>query len=211
MGVAERREREKEQRRQAILDAAELLFFKKGVEETTMDDVAEAAELSKGTLYLYFKNREDLYHGIYHRGLEVLKSYFEEALRSEGNGLRKVRAIGEAYYRFSQTHADYFHAMNEMDPGKVDHCDNESNGYKCHLLAEDVKKLVARAVQIGIEDGSIRKNLDPKQMAYLLWAQTTGVIQLISRMGMHMQDHHGIEPELLIPALFDVIHHGLRS
>ena len=74
MGVAERREREKEQRRQAILDAAEHLFFKKGVEDTTMDDVAEAAEFSKGTLYLYFKNREDIYHGIYHRGMEVLKT-----------------------------------------------------------------------------------------------------------------------------------------
>ncbi|MCB0270995.1 MAG: TetR/AcrR family transcriptional regulator [Calditrichaeota bacterium] len=211
MGIAERREREKEQRRQSILDAAEELFFGKGIEHTTMDDVAEAAEVSKGTLYLYFKNREDIYHGIYLRGLDVLKSYFEEALRQEGDGLCLVREIGKAYYRFSQTHSNYFHAMNEMDPGKIEHTDVESNGFKCHLLAEDVKKLVAKAVEIGIEDGSVRAEVNPKLMAYVLWGQTSGVIKLINNLGEHMRTLHHIEPELMINVLFDQIYHGLRT
>ena len=52
MGIAERREREREQRRNTILDAAETVFFSKGINLATMDEVAEEAELSKGTLYL---------------------------------------------------------------------------------------------------------------------------------------------------------------
>ncbi|MCK5408322.1 MAG: helix-turn-helix transcriptional regulator, partial [Candidatus Krumholzibacteria bacterium] len=60
MGIAERREREKEQRRIDIIDAAERVFFSKGWQAATMDDVAEAVELSKATLYLYFKNKEEL-------------------------------------------------------------------------------------------------------------------------------------------------------
>ena len=56
MGIAERKEREKLQRRNDIIDAAERLFFQHGFETPTMDDVAREAELSKGTLYLYFKS-----------------------------------------------------------------------------------------------------------------------------------------------------------
>jgi len=68
MGINERREREKEVRRDAILDAAENIFFSKGVDSSSMDEIASRAELSKGTLYLYFKNKDELYHGIIHRG-----------------------------------------------------------------------------------------------------------------------------------------------
>ena len=64
MGIAERKEREKQQRREEIVQAAEEVFFSKGFEKSTMDDVAEKAELSKGTLYLYFKSKEELLIGI---------------------------------------------------------------------------------------------------------------------------------------------------
>ena len=61
MGITERKEREKLQRREDILNAAERVFFSKGHKNSTMDDVAEEAELSKGTLYLYFKSKEGFY------------------------------------------------------------------------------------------------------------------------------------------------------
>jgi len=55
-----RRQREREQRFQSILDAAENLFAKKGYHHTNMDEVADLAEVSVGTVYFYFKNKEDL-------------------------------------------------------------------------------------------------------------------------------------------------------
>ncbi len=69
--------------------------------------------------------------------------------------------------------------------------------------------VVAKAIQIGIDDGSIRPELDPMQTAYILWGQTTGIIQIIVKQGEHLQDHHGINPENLIPESFDMIHHAL--
>ena len=68
MGIAERKERERQQRREEIIKAAEEIFFSRGTESATMDEVAERAELSKGTLYLYFKSKEDF-------GLELI-DYF---------------------------------------------------------------------------------------------------------------------------------------
>ena len=61
MGIAERKQREKEQRRQHILQVAETIFLEKGINSSTMDEIAAVCELSKGTLYLYFKSKEELF------------------------------------------------------------------------------------------------------------------------------------------------------
>ncbi len=61
MSTADRREREKEKRRNDIIDVAEKLIFSKGYENVTMDDIARETELARGTLYLYFKNKDGAY------------------------------------------------------------------------------------------------------------------------------------------------------
>ena len=98
MGTAERREREKEERRQGIIDAAERVFFSKGMKAASMDEIAETAELSKGTLYLYFKSKEEIYLSINHRALKILRSMFEAVLAGAATGIERVREIGRAYH-----------------------------------------------------------------------------------------------------------------
>jgi TetR/AcrR family transcriptional regulator len=71
MGITERKEREKEHRKEEIIDAAQKVFFEKGLLLTTMDEIAEIAELSKGTLYLYYKSKENLYLAVMMRGTET--------------------------------------------------------------------------------------------------------------------------------------------
>ena len=77
MGVVERKEREKELRSESIIDAAERIFFSKGFEHATMNDVAEEAELSKGALYLYFHSKNELCMAILQRSLHILREIFE--------------------------------------------------------------------------------------------------------------------------------------
>lgn len=60
MSTTARREREKQQRRESIVDAAEKLFFSKGYDDVSLDDIAQEAELNRATIYLYFENKEDL-------------------------------------------------------------------------------------------------------------------------------------------------------
>jgi AcrR family transcriptional regulator len=61
MGTRERRERERENRRSQILNAAKEIFMSKGFRAATMEDIAQKVELSPGTIYTYFKNKEELY------------------------------------------------------------------------------------------------------------------------------------------------------
>jgi AcrR family transcriptional regulator len=72
MGIQERKERERERRRQQIMVAAKRVFSVKGFSKATMEDIAKEAELSPGTLYLYFKNKDELYASLSLRILQYL-------------------------------------------------------------------------------------------------------------------------------------------
>ena len=72
MGITERKQRKEEQRKKEILDAAERLFFTRGYEDVSMDQIAREVELNKATLYLYCKNKETLFAGIVLRGIAIL-------------------------------------------------------------------------------------------------------------------------------------------
>ncbi|MCI0405865.1 MAG: TetR/AcrR family transcriptional regulator, partial [candidate division Zixibacteria bacterium] len=108
MGTAERKEREKLHRKEEILNAAEKVFFDKGLALATMDEIAEKAELSKGTLYLYYKSKEDLYMAIICRGHEILLKMFREAAATGEPPIKLLQNIGEAYFAFYKRHHDYF-------------------------------------------------------------------------------------------------------
>lgn len=191
MGIPERRKREKEHRRNAIIDAAERVFFSKGVDVATMDDVAEEAELSKGTLYLYFKSKEDLYLAITKRGLEILTNMFEKAIKKFKLGIDKIQAIGKAYCEFSKKHPDYFHALIFFDSQIKDFTDEHPNAKDCEEQGEKALGVCADALKHGIEDGSIRSEINPKKAAVILWGQSTGILQLISTKGEHMTNKFG--------------------
>lgn len=180
MGVAERKEREKEQRRNAIIDAAEKVFFSKGLETATMDEVAELAEFSKGTLYLYFKNKNDLFHAIIARALEILYGLFKAAAEKEKTGFDKIRAIGRAYYEFYKKEPDYFSAMLHQEIHDVDPegLEDTPNFARCHELGNEIFSLLQETVKFGIRDGTVRKDLDPLKLSLVLWGHSAGVLHI---------------------------------
>ena len=99
MGIKERKERERERRRQQIIVAAKRIFKEKGFGRATMEDIAKEAELSPGTLYLYFKNKEDLYASLSLRILQYLGIRIEHVDRDSGGGaLAKLDELIEAMY-----------------------------------------------------------------------------------------------------------------
>jgi len=134
---------------------------------------------------------------------------FEEVLRKGGQGLRQTRSIGEAYVRFSREYNDYFHLIawaqarphdQEIEPG--------SYAEACHLSGEQCIGLTAEAVRRGVEDGSIRPELQPVETAISLWAQTHGVI-LISEQ-KEISEMKMVKPDQLIKASLDLISAGLE-
>ncbi|MGD9346628.1 MAG: TetR/AcrR family transcriptional regulator [Candidatus Aminicenantes bacterium] len=215
MGIIERRQREKKKRHNDIVDAAEKVFFSQGMENATMDDVAAEAELSKGTLYIYFKSKEDLYLAITKRGLDILTEMFKKASAKTALGIEKIYAIGQAYRNFSKKHTDYFQAMAYFDL-RVKEINSESPNAKASIKqGEEVLNICAESIQCGIDDGTIRPDIDPKKAAIVLWGQTNGILQLTLNKGKHMKDmikKFGFgKPDEIIAYSFDMIRLSLQN
>jgi TetR/AcrR family transcriptional regulator len=211
MGIAERREREKEQRRNDIIDAAEKVFFSKGLEDASMDEVAESAELSKGTLYLYFKSKEELYLAIHLRGNRILRDMFAKAVNTPQNGLEKTRAVGWSYFEYYQNYPNYFNAMIYYESREIDFADSSPVAQQCLLLGKETLDILAGAIVEGIEDGSIRSSVDPVKTAISLWGQTTGIIQIIALKADIIKHNYQLNAEEIVDYTFDLIYHSLKS
>lgn len=108
MGTKERRRRERKQREDEIINAAEELFFSNGFDQTTLEQVAEKIELSKAALYRYFTiGKQELYIAILTRGIKIMNDMFVTAICSKKTGWDKIRAIGEAFFEFCEKYPGY--------------------------------------------------------------------------------------------------------
>lgn len=178
MGISERKERERQQRVNDIIDAAEQVFFEKGVDVATMDHIAEKAELSKGTLYLYFKNKSDLQVAIHARGLKILEQLIEEAVDVDQSGLEQLKSISQAYFRFSTDYENYFGSVIMFDKLISDDVACQSPTMEsCNEISERVYARIVGVINEGKRDGSIQTDVDAHQLAAILWATTRGVLQ----------------------------------
>jgi AcrR family transcriptional regulator len=92
------KEQEKEQRRNYILDVAEKLFFLRGYDDVSMDDIANDVEFNKATLYLYFKNKESLFFAVVLRGTRILYAMIEEGIKNCRTSIEVLDNLGKEYF-----------------------------------------------------------------------------------------------------------------
>ena len=98
MSTTSRREREKQQRRKDIIKAAEKVFFAKGYDQVTMDEIAQEAEVNKALLYYYFKNKEALFFSVNLYGVRILYDMYSECSNLSIGGYDKVKSMIQALY-----------------------------------------------------------------------------------------------------------------
>ena len=108
METQERREREKEKRRQDILDAARRLFWDNGYASTTMPQIAEAAALAPGTLYLYFPSKSALYAELLVEGYDLLLKRFQAEVGRGASVRQRGEALVDVFFQFARDYPEYF-------------------------------------------------------------------------------------------------------
>ena len=177
MTVAKRREREREERRSGILAAAEKVFFAKGFAAATMDEVANQAEVSKGTLYLYFKSKDDLFFAIASPMIERTLERLSEIAQGNRNALELVEEMLTAQSEIVVAHPQQFRIISmrmAMGFGDVDP-DTESFAAH-HARIFRITSTYVDVIERGQRDGSIRADLVAVETAMRLWAGLTGVL-----------------------------------
>ncbi len=193
MGIQERKEREKEQRREEILSAAKDVIFQKGLIPATMDEIAEKAELSKATLYLYYKSKEDLYTAVALRGLEILESELRSISDRNLPPLSTLLLFLNKLDEFYEKERDYFRLFiffqtsffrNDVSPDL-----RESVVSANHRIWN----LVTGVLDRGREEGVIRKDIDPKDLAIISWTSTMGLLTRIDTELESLREKMGVD------------------
>lgn len=182
MGIVERKEREKEHRKEEILNAAEQVFFEKGLALATMDEIAVQAELSKGTLYLYYKSKEDLYMAVICKGHQIMLQMFQEAVSSGEPTVQLFQNVGEAYYAFYKRYRDYFRMFSFSDNTQLHSQVSEEMKAACSESGQKICQLVTDVIQKGMDDGTFRQDIDPLEVGVILWASSRGTLMLIDQL-----------------------------
>jgi TetR/AcrR family transcriptional regulator len=184
--LADRKEREKEQRRRDIINGAEKLFFSRGYDNVSMNDIANEVELSKATLYLYFRDKESLFFAIVLRGARILNAIYMDCSKLDITGIKKITAMGQGFHEFTENYPDYFRMLCYSGSERFCNADNDDAKEIMELTRDNIE-LLSNAFKEGIEDGTIRSDLDHLEMAIYLCVTRLSVLNLDPRWKMALQ------------------------
>ncbi len=191
----QRRDREKSQRIQSILEAAKRVFSSKGYLKATMDEIALEAEITKPTIYLYFKAKDDLFFTLMLPLIDDIRIQFEEVERQLDTGRIRggkqlITALFEAFYHGYQFSPDTFRIIqlfqqqgliSELRPEI--RADLNEKGRGNFILC---RRVLARGMEMGII-----KKANVYELADVIWGLVVGIIQLedVKAYGKQDQDH----------------------
>lgn len=190
----------------AILDAARELFFVNGVTRTTIDEIAERADVSVGSVYFHFRSKEGVYLALVEEALDVNERYMAD-VPADPSPLARMLAAGEAYLRFHLERPDAFRlvALRMLEPAGADLSEAEQR------IADRVERLVGAVgadLQAAIDAGEVRPISAVDGMRFL-WGAWNGVIALTLR-----QDRLRLTDDELRAALAEgraIIERGLAA
>jgi AcrR family transcriptional regulator len=175
-----RQERRKQRTTDAILDAAERLLHEHGYAATTIDAIAEEADVAIGSIYARFAGKEGLYLALVDRTLTANEAYLAEAYASSESPREQVLATGEAYLRFHRDHPLAFRLIGLRDLERSR--DPRHREARKRVIARQQTMLddIAAAIRRAIAAGEIRE-IDPLATATFLWGAWNGTIALHQR------------------------------
>jgi AcrR family transcriptional regulator len=174
MGVIERREREKQELRQLILDTARTMFAAEGYEAVTMRKIADAIEYSPTAIYLYFKDKEELINELCHADFRALAQEFQKLARV-ADPIERLKRTGLTYIEFGIAYPNHYRLMF-MTPHPPHSPEIEMiKGNPEEDAYAFLKVIVGECVAKGIFREEFN---DVEAVSQLLWAGVHGVVSL---------------------------------
>jgi len=170
MAAETRREREKAMHRREILEAAERVFAKKGFAATTIDEIAQEAEFSKGAMYGYFNSKEDLFLSLIQEKLDEIEGRFRKVVESSDDPETKIRDLVETHLTFFEEDRDFFQIIASEQPRlgvETESRLRENMRGRCIRGLDLIEEVMKDAVSAGV-----LKEIEPRLLA-------TGLVGII--------------------------------
>ena len=189
------------EKRQVIMQTAERLFKSRRIHEITLDEVAQKAHVGKGTIYLYFENKDDLFFQVATSGFDELCALIREQVPQEAHFEDQLLRMCQAMSAFFGTRREMFRMMMSED-ARMNGC-QRSLRERWITRRQKLREAVALVLARGVEEGRLRTDISPETLAALLLG--------LMRTRAHELDVRadGQQIEIEIPMIIDLFLNGM--
>jgi AcrR family transcriptional regulator len=195
MTVATRKQREKEEMRQLILDAARTIFLEKGFDQASIRNIAEKIEYSPGTIYLYFKDKDEIFHALHEEGFSRFLQQMQP-LQHVSEPFERLKAMGRVYMQFAHDNKDFYDLMFIMQAPM-----NAEEGEKWKMgqqALEGLKQVIRDCQAVGRF-----QDKDVNFLSFNIWSFMHGMCALYCRERCNAYHYENIEVTTLMDKAFD--------
>jgi TetR/AcrR family fatty acid metabolism transcriptional regulator len=159
---------DREKRQEELLARAIEVFAVRGYQATTMDEIAERAGVSKGMLYIYFKNKEALFGAVFRWYGKMIAETMLDEIEEADDEQKQLERIASMWGRIAVEHRDYvplfldFWAAASIRGIRSEYAEDLSRIY------DEYRDMISAIVERGMRKGVFRNDIDPRSVAYLL-------------------------------------------
>jgi len=178
VGLLERRIKEKDSRKKQILKSARALFFKKGFNQVTVDEIARSSELGKGSIYLYFDSKEEIYAQILLNDIDSFNRQVSALLEKQGKASELLTEFSDIYINFFFSDGELFRILMAymLQPAKM----NLPEKLNAQILNANARSIdvIGKILQKGIDTQEFSREINVKQNQNAFWGLLNGIISL---------------------------------
>ena len=188
-----------------VTTVGEKLFEEKGFEATSMDDIAQKLEISKSTLYVYFKSKQLIWDSSVCKYMEQLLEDAKKAADGKGT-------FEERYYQLCFDIADKFekHPMFYKATLNKISMDMEQEVYKkIYETGEQTNEAIADFIRSGIEEGIVRKDIDIYPAVIMMWSSISGIISMANDKEEYLKKRFKMTKEEYLKKAFKMLLEGM--
>lgn len=197
--------------REKIAAAASVLFMEKGIAATSMDDIAKAAGYSKATLYVYFKNKEEITGILVLDSMKKLYGYISSALEQQETTRTKYDLICNGLVRYQEEFPFYFKMVLDKININFENQDYLPEEKETYHIGEKINGKLKDFLTSGIEKGDLRDNLEIMPAIFNFWGMLSGIIQLAANKEEYIKNLMGLSKSQFLEYGFNMLYCSISN
>ena len=209
--MGRRKKEPKSVHREKIASAASVLFMDKGIAATSMDDIAKAAGYSKATLYVYFKNKEEIVGILVLDSMKKLYNYIVSALEQQQTTKEQYNYICRGLLQYQEEFPFYFKMV--LDKINIDF---ESNYYlpeekETYQIGEEINEKLKEFLISGMNKGDLCDNLKIMPAIFNFWGMLSGLVQLAANKEEYIKKTMGLSKIQFLEYGFNMLYRSIAD
>jgi TetR/AcrR family transcriptional regulator len=206
MSTKDRKQIEKENRKELILKAAETIMLANGLHGLSIDLIANETQLAKGTIYLYFKSKEEILSILTIKARNLLLKEFQKIGENDENPIEKLKSIVKMNYMFYKKNPLYYDLVSLYEANH-----NLTETEEMYKSSEDIIQIVSNIAIQAKEEGLLNPAINPLHFTMISWGATVGILQLLKIRGKLIGEKMNITEEDLLNTFTEVLENGIKK